>query len=109
MTRPRTAALLEVLGIYLAGQLATMVLLRVLHIELVNPLETFTADITNSQLLTATRQLFVVLAMQYAGLFLLIIPINWWYRRCGPAAYGLTKAGWSWTTLLAAGVAPSPW
>jgi hypothetical protein len=30
---------------------------------------------------------------------------NTWYRRRGPAAYGLTKAGHSWRMLLLAGVA----
>ena len=49
--------------------------------------------------------MFVSLMLQYAGYFLLIIPINWWHRRRGPAAYGLTRAGNSWTTLLLAGLA----
>jgi membrane protease YdiL (CAAX protease family) len=41
---------------------------------------------------------------QYAGYFLLIIPINWWYRRRGIKAYGLTKAGHSWRRLFLAGL-----
>ena len=49
--------------------------------------------------------MFVLLMLQYAGYFVLIIPINWWYRRRGPAAYGLTRAGRSWRTLVLAGVA----
>jgi len=65
----------------------------------------FTARISNAELITATRQLFVLLLLQYAGYFLFIIPINWWHRRRGPAAYGLTRAGRSWTALLLAGVA----
>ena len=31
------------------------------------------------------RQMFVLLMFQYAGYFLLIIPINWWYRQRAPA------------------------
>jgi membrane protease YdiL (CAAX protease family) len=49
--------------------------------------------------------MFVLLILQYVGYFLLIIPINWWHRRRGPAAYGLTKAGRSWPALLMAGIA----
>lgn len=102
--RRRTAALLEVLGVYLAGQLVVTLLIQVLSLQPINPLTTFTADVTDAELITATRQLFVLLMLQYAGWFLLIIPINWWHRRQGPAAYGLTKAGHSWTALLLAGL-----
>jgi membrane protease YdiL (CAAX protease family) len=104
-TRRRIAALLEVLGVYLAGQLVMVQLTHLLGLQLVNPLTGFTAEITDAELITATRQLFVLLMLQYAGWFLLIIPINWWHRRRGPAAYGLTRAGQSWTTLLLAGLA----
>jgi hypothetical protein len=49
--RRRTAALLEVLGVYVAGQLVTERLIRVLGVPAVNPLESFTAGITNSELI----------------------------------------------------------
>ncbi len=103
--RRSTAALLEVLGVYLAGQLVVTLLTRVLSLQPVNPLTGFTAEISDAELITATRQLFVLLMLQYVGWFLLIIPINWWQRRRGPAAYGLTRAGHSWTALLVAGLA----
>jgi membrane protease YdiL (CAAX protease family) len=104
--RGRTAAVLEVLGVYLAGQLVTGQLIRWLGVTaLTNPLGNFTADVTDAELLGATHQLVVLLAWQYAGWFLLIIPINGWHRRQGPAAYGLTRAGHSWRTLLLAGLA----
>ena len=103
--RQRTAALLEVLGVYLAGQLVVALLTRMLSLQPANPLIGFTEEITDAELITATRQLFVLLMLQYGGWFLLIIPINWWHRHRGPAAYGLTRAGRSWTTLLLAGVA----
>jgi membrane protease YdiL (CAAX protease family) len=41
----------------------------------------------------------------YSSYFLLILPINWWYRRRGRAAYGLTRAGRSWKALILAGLA----
>lgn len=101
----RVAAILEVLGVYLAGQLVTGLLIRLLGGSPPNPLDNLTVHITNAELISATRQMFVLLMLQYAGYFLLIIPINWWYRRRGAAAYGLTRAGRSWTMLLLAGLA----
>lgn len=101
----RTAAVFEVLGVYVAGQLVVTLLVRLFGFRPTNPLATFSVGITDAELLTATRQIFVLLLLQYAGWFVLIIPINWWHRRRGPAAYGLTRAGHAWTALLLAGVA----
>jgi membrane protease YdiL (CAAX protease family) len=102
--RQRAAALLEVFGIYLAGQLLTRQLIRVLSLQPVNPLNSLTVEVTDADLLRATWQLFVLLILQYAGWFLLIIPINYWRRRSGPAAYGITFAGYSWKALMVAGL-----
>jgi membrane protease YdiL (CAAX protease family) len=101
----RTAAILEVLGVYVAGQFVVSLLIRLLRLHLNNPLASFTVGITDAELLTASRQLFLLLMLQYAGWFVLIVPINWWHRRRGPSAYGLTRAGRSWTALLLAGLA----
>lgn len=104
-SRKRTAAVLEVLGVYLAGQLVTGQLIRLLGLRPANPLGNLTAGITDGELITATWQLFVLLVLQYAGWFLLIVPINWWQCRRGPAAYGLTRAGQSWAALFMAALA----
>jgi membrane protease YdiL (CAAX protease family) len=103
--RQRTAALLEVLGVYLAGQLVTGQMIRLLGIRPINPLVSLSVGVTDAELITATWQLFVLLTLQYSGWFLLIIPINYWHRRQGPAAYGLTRAGHSWSALIVAGLA----
>jgi membrane protease YdiL (CAAX protease family) len=99
----RAAALLEVFGVYLAGQLVVAQIVRLLQLQPVNPLPSFTADISDGQLLLASRQLFVLLLLQYAGWFLLIVPIDWWRGARGLAVYGLTRSGRSWSTLLLAG------
>ena len=101
----RAAALLEVFGVFLAGPLVAGLLIQWFGLRLVNPLQGFTVAITDAELITAARQILVLLVVQYAGYFLLAIPINWWHRRRGPAAYGLTRAGQPWTLLLLAGVA----
>ena len=94
----RIAAVLEVLGIYLASQFVTAFLIGVLKLNPANPLDKLTPGITNAELIIATRQFLVLLMLQYAGYFL-----NWWHRQRGPSAYGLTRAGRSWTALLLAG------
>ena len=105
LSRRRAAAILEVFGIYVAAQLVTALLIHFLHLTPSNPLTTLNAQASNADLLIASQQMLVLLILQYVGFFLLIIPINWWRRRDGAAAYGLTKAGHSWRMLFAAGIA----
>jgi membrane protease YdiL (CAAX protease family) len=100
----RSAALLEVLGIFLVGGLVMSQLIRLSDVHVKNPLAELTIHTTGSELITAARQLFVLLIFQYAGYFLLIIPIGWWHRHRGPSAYGLTKASHIWTWLILAGL-----
>jgi membrane protease YdiL (CAAX protease family) len=104
----RTAALLEVLGIYLAaGAVADKVSELLAHwpvASVANPFALLTDHTTNADLLLASRQLLLIWVLQYGSYFLLIIPLNWWYRRRGPKAYGLTRAGHSWAWLFFAGL-----
>ena len=100
----RTAALLEVFGVFVAGPLVAGLLVRLLGLELVNPLEHFTVEITDAELITASYQMLVLLLVQFAGWFLLIIPIDILRGRCSPRTYGLTRAGRPWTALFMAGL-----
>jgi membrane protease YdiL (CAAX protease family) len=76
-----------------------------LGVSVTNPLDTLPVHATNADLLRDSLHLFVLLVFQYAGYFLLCVPVNWWHRRRGPADFGLTKNGRSWTTLVVAGLA----
>jgi hypothetical protein len=69
----RLAALLEVLGVFLVGGLLTDQLIRLSGISVKNPLPGLSVHMTGGELLTAARQLAVLLMFQYAGYFLLII------------------------------------
>lgn len=101
----RAAALLEVAGVYLIGPLVGQKLRQALGIAVENPFAALRADISNAELLRASANLFVLLFFQYLGTFLVAIPLNWWYRRRGPAAYGVAKNGRTWKALLLAGFA----
>lgn len=105
----RTAALLEVLGVYLAAgaleDLLISLLARLRIVSVSNPFALLTSHITNADLLLASRRLLLIWVLQYGSYFALIIPLNWWYRRRGPRSYGLTRAGHSLKWLVAAGVA----
>jgi len=96
--------LLEVLGVYLAGPVAMFEIRRLLGLSLTNPLNNLTVHASNADLVTASRQLLVLLVFQNAGYFVLAAPLNWWYRRRRPADYGLTKAEHTWVMLLLAGI-----
>lgn len=106
--RRRTAALLEVLGVYLTGAFLNDRIAGWLEhrrlISTTNPFDLLTAHTTDAELLVASRQLFLALILIYGSYFLLIIPINWWYRRRGREAYGLTRAGRSSKALVLAGL-----
>ena len=55
--RARVAALCEVLGVYLAGQLVMLLLAKGLGASLANPLTALTADADGETLLSATHAL----------------------------------------------------
>lgn len=107
--RRRAAALLEVFGIYLTGAFLSDQVAELLvrwHVASPqNPIGLLTVHMTNAELLTASRQLFLVLMVLYGSYFALIVPINWWYRQRGRAAYGLTRAGLSGKALILAALA----
>jgi membrane protease YdiL (CAAX protease family) len=108
MTR-RVAALLEVLGVYLAGDLLNDKIVEVLSrshlISLQNPFALLTIHASNSELLVASQQLFLALTFIYFSFFVLIVPLDWWRGKSGIATYGLTYAGRSKRELVFAGLA----
>ncbi len=105
----RMAALLEVLGVYLAAGaledrvIALLTRLRILSFS--DPFALLTSHTTNADLLLASRRLLLIWILQYGSYFALILRLNWWHRRRGPTAYGLTRAGHSMRWLVVAGLA----
>lgn len=94
-----------VTGAFLSDQIVKLLV----HWHLVsttNPFDLLTVHATNADLLVASRQFFLALMLLYGSYFVLIVPINWWYRRRGREAYGLTQAGRPWKTLILAASQP---
>ena len=105
----RAAALLEVLGVYLAGALLNDRLVEfVTQHHLISdqsPFALLTVHTSNADLLLASRQLALAFFFIYFSFFVMIVPLDWWRGRRGPATYGLTRAGKSVTALVVAGIA----
>jgi membrane protease YdiL (CAAX protease family) len=105
----RAAALLEVLSVYLAGALLNdRIVGFVTQDHLISPQNPFallTVHASSADLLVASRQLALALLFIYFSFFVIIVPLDWWRGRRGPATYGLTRAGMSVKTLIAVGVA----
>ena len=110
-TRRRAAALLEVLGVYLTGAYLNDKLVQwLVHWQIIsstNPFSLLTTHTTNADLLVASRQLLLALILIYFSFFVLIVPLNWWHRRRGTAAYGLCRAGRPWKGLVLAAIVTS--
>ena len=104
MTQKKVAAILEVFGIYAAGQLVAFILAKVLGIPLYNPITDITLQSTPLELRQITLKLLGVLFVQYAGWFLPIFLVGWWYRRRKPKQYGLTLSSKPIKWYLIAGV-----
>ena len=101
----RVAALLEVLGVTAAGPLLMWTIRQLFGIRIVNPLNELSAGMSGHELLIASGQMLELLLFQYCGYFLLIFPLNWWYRRTALASYGLLRPSVSWRVLALSVVA----
>jgi hypothetical protein len=99
ITQKKIAAILEVFGIYAAGQLIAFVLATALGTPLYNPISDMTVQSTPLELRQITLRLLGVLFVQYAGWFIPIFLVGWWYRRRKPKQYGLTLSSLFLTDL----------
>lgn len=85
----RLAAICEICGVYMVGQLLAFLLIGLLGIELTNPIETLKAN-PNADLLEMSKTLAGILLLQYGGIMLPALGLGWWYRRRRLSTYGLT-------------------
>jgi hypothetical protein len=76
----RLTAILEVCGVYMVGQLIAFIFMKLLGVEIQNPITVLQAN-PNADLLEMSKNLGVILLLQYGGIMLPALTIGWWYRR----------------------------
>jgi membrane protease YdiL (CAAX protease family) len=101
--RRRLTAILEVCGVYMLGLLLAFLAIRLLGIDLQNPLEVLKAN-PNADLFEMSKDLGWLLLFQYGGILLPAFLIGWWHRRRRASGYGLTTAGQPVRSLILTGV-----
>lgn len=88
----RATALLEVLGVYLAGALLNDRIAEFITqhhlISSQNPFALLTIHASNADLLVASRQLVLVFFFIYFSFFVIIVPLDWWRGRGGQRSTG---------------------
>ncbi len=97
------AAILEVCGVYMVGLLIAFVVISMLGVKLANPLETLVAN-PNADLLGLSRDMALLLIVQYGGILIPAFLVGWWHRRRPLPDYGCTTAGHSTPYLLLGGI-----
>ena len=73
----------------MVGQLIAFIFISLLGIELPNPIETLKAN-PNADLLEMSKNLALILLLQYGGILLPALGIGWWYRRRRLSEYGFS-------------------
>lgn len=109
----RLTAILEVCGVYMVGQLIAFIFMKLLGIEIQNPIMVLQAN-PNADLLEMSKNLMAILLLQYGGIMLPALTIGWWYRKRRISDYGCTAAGqpilkhvWIGVVLFAVSELPS--
>ncbi len=100
----RAAAILEVTGVFVAGNIAASYLGQWLGVRSLAPMLESALKAPEPDLVPLTWALLRALAVQYASLLPLAFGIGWWHRRRSPSRYGLTMAGQPLRRLVAIGL-----
>jgi membrane protease YdiL (CAAX protease family) len=100
----KTAALLEVLGIFIAGNFTAGYLGPLLGVKPLGALFQSAFNSTEPDFVTLSIGWFQVVSVQYACLLLPAFAVGWWRRRWGLAHYGVTTGGQSVWFLVGLGL-----
>ena len=101
---PRAAALLEVTGVFVAGNIAASYLGQWLGVRSLAPMLESALQTPAPDLVPLAAALLKALAVQYACLLPLAFGIGWWHRRRPSSGYGLTTADQPFASLVAIGL-----
>ena len=86
----KIAALLEVLGVFIAGNFTASYLGPLMGVK---PLGSFLQPAAEPDFIAMSVGWLQMVCVQYACLLLPAFAIGWWRRRLGLAHYGVTRAG----------------
>lgn len=100
----RAAAVLEITGVFVAGNVAASYLAQWLGVRPLAPMLESTLQAAEPNLVPLTLALMQALLIQYGCLLPLAFGIGWWHRRRTLSRYGVTTAGQSSASLVAVGV-----
>ena len=87
----RLAALFEVCGVYMVGMLIGYIVALILGLKPANPINVLAAN-PGADLLEMSRDMAILLLIQYGGILPLAFLVGWWRSRRKLADYGLTTA-----------------
>jgi membrane protease YdiL (CAAX protease family) len=87
----RLTAILEICGVYMVGQLIAFIFMKLLGVEVQNPITVLQAN-PNADLLEMSKNLASILLLQYGGIMFLALTIGWWHRKRRISEYGVTTA-----------------
>jgi membrane protease YdiL (CAAX protease family) len=100
----RVAALFEILGVLVVGNLAAFYLIPALGIKSLDPILQSALNAPEPDFVSLSAVFFQTKSVQYGCLLLLAFAIGWWRRRLRPRNYGVTAAGQSVWSLIALGI-----
>jgi membrane protease YdiL (CAAX protease family) len=98
------AALFEILGVLVAGNLAALYLIPGLGIKPLGPILQSALQVPAPDFISLSIVFFQTKSVQYGCLLLLAFTVGWWRRRLPPRSYGVTTAGQSIWNLVALGM-----
>src|SRR5215472_3932311 len=100
----KAAALFEILGVLVAGNLAAFYLIPALGIKSLDPILQSALNAPEPDFVSLSAVFFQTKSVQYGCMLLLAFAIGWWRCRLPPRNYGVTTAGQSVWGLIALGI-----
>jgi membrane protease YdiL (CAAX protease family) len=100
----KAAALFEILGVLVAGNMTAFYLLPALGIKPLDPIFQSALNAPEPDFVSLSVVFFQTKSVQYGCLLLLAFTVGWWRCRLRPRNYGITTAGQSVWNLIVLGI-----
>ena len=100
----KVAAVLEIAGVLVAGNVIAFKLIPLLGIKPIGPAFESALSAAKPDFVSLSTLFFLTKAVQYGCLLMLAFAVGWWRRRLGPRHYGVTTAGQPVRNLVVTGI-----